>query len=621
MSRYGTKPLGGAKKILEMDRFTGLDIGKLQCGQLTDVGNMHILTGGALRSLLEEKKITVTPSPAIAGVYTYSSSYDPRYETKTTAAWVYQNVCPADVLNYASGLTSTSRIMVADVGKPGKTEAGYRNVLAAFSDGEKTYILYDAVYNIIDQRRDEEYSAVGTGILVQYVSTYDETLGLWAIAYTLTQLWLDTIDASGRITSVLVTGYLKRRKKYSDNYAKATLISTDGENFRYASAEWLPTLGVVYSASPDAIYENYYATLGTAHTAVSYLAVKNRRLVRYSNRTAGEGVYGETGEKLLLLPEMQLLTNSGGTWGAATPSETIPQMDAAVQHFERLYGISGDRLYVSAAGNCTDYTEAVDGLPVTAAWQTVTADVGGFTAIASFDGQVVVFTAYSMMTVRGIELPFSLSYIGAYGCPSAEAVTVLGDWLYFSSGSAILRYNGSRVENIGTGLAPNYTFSAAKLTAAEGLVAVSFPEFAGLYFYDPQSESWSCRHSAAADFPDGCGGLLLRTADGGTLPYRIFAEAGDFSAAVSLGCGERRCIRAISVTAFLASGAVLRLSDDAGNCWLTVNGEGRIVTRTAAIRGLYTDCADLLLSGSGDVTLYCVRVQYTPIGNRLRHIE
>lgn len=614
MSRYTVRPIAGKRASLEIDGFSGLDIGSIAPGQLTDAHNMHVLSGGALHTLLSEKKITLSDSEPLGGVYTLYSLYDARYEKQVTPEWVYQNICPEAVMHYENNLQSASRILLADVGMPGKVNGGYRHLIAAFSDGEDTYVLYDAVYNMIDQRRTDTYSKVGDGYTVQFYNGFLATEKTYAAAGTLTQLWMDRISPAGNVTALLISATFKQRTKLNSGFSKATLISENGKTCRYAGSGYLPDLGEAYNASPDAVYERAYPTLAADYTPISAWEGDMRRLVRYNNRTAGEGEYGAVGEKLLLLPDMRLLVHESDGWRIAEETDSIPEMTAAVQHFDRLFGIAGDRLYASASGNCTDYAVSEDPTAVHTAWETVTPSLGGFTAIASFDGQVVVFTASSMMTVRGTALPFSLSYVGAYGCRSQDAVAALGGWLYFASDGDILRYNGSRVESIGQGLPRDYVLADARLCTAGGLLAVSLIEMDGLYFYDPQSKSWSSRHGKAAiGFPGE--GLMLASPGVVSVPYRIFGGDGDFSATVSLGCGAHRRLCAVTVTARLAPQAVLQVKDAAGNTLLQLDDVyGETVTRTAALPGVYTDMAEFSLTGKGDVTLYCLRVQYVQLG-------
>ena len=616
----------GGEKVQEIFGFSGLYDSMCKSGMLRSCDNVHILPGGAIASLLAAKKIDITASaPApIAGVYTYYDKYDPSYEIPTTAEWVYKNVCPADVLDYADGMTAASRLLIADVGKPAKNDSGYRDVLCAFADDQMTYVLYDAVYNVIDQRRVDEFAAVGDGYTVLFDSRTDEDAGVWAKVCTLTQGLLDVIDADGNVNTVLLTAKLEVHKTLTNTYGRSLLVSADKTSYSYVTPEYQPALGASYTPYYDKVYTDIYPTLATAYAAPQNLPFRAERTVRYSNRESGTAPYGDAGEKLLLLPAMRLFVGSGGTWYTEEQSDTIPQMDAAVQHFERLFGISGDCLYASVAGDCTDYTEAVDNLPADGGWQAVTSDAGGFTAIASFDGKVVVFTAHTMMTVRGIDLPFSLSTVGSFGCQNQESLAVCGEWLYFISASGILRYNGSRVERISDALPQGMRYADATLTAVNGLVIVYLDDYQKLYFYDPASETWSMRSADAVGvrFVGGESGRFLARENGAAVLYDLFGEEGAFSFSPIFAGGGRRRVRSIAVTARLAPDAVLRLTDGGGRELLCMDQiYDTTVTRSCLVRGMYTDGGALHFSGRGDVTLYGVRVTYAPMANAARAMK
>lgn len=605
MSRHATVPFGQGEKTLHIERFRGMDVGSLLSGQLTDAHNVHILSGGALHSMLAEQQIPLADSAPLGGVYTLCDEYDADYETRVNADWVYENLCPKSVLQYNKGLETTARLSVADVGMPGKQNGAYRRVISAFSEGDRLYVFYDAVYNLIDQRRYQEYEKVGSGIVSTFYTEDDGEY--YAAVCTLTQLWVDCIDARGRIESRLVDAYLRERGRLDSPYDKATLVQKGTDPFHYISSNYIPQLGAAYSGSPDRVYTDIYPTLATRYAAESALTDRDRRAVRCYNRDPGEGELGAVGEKLLLLPDMQLLAREDG-WSLTDVSAALPQMTAAVQHFDRLFGIYGSHLYASAAGNCADFGEGTD---ASAAWHTVTPDGGGFTAILSFDGQVVVFTERSMLTVRGSELPFTLSYVGAWGCPRAEAAVALGDWLYFVSGNDLLRYNGSRVESIGRALMRDLVLADAILTAADGKVAVSVIGFDGVLFYDPASESWSARRGATPDR------FLGETMLAGGALYRLFAKEGDFAADVCLGSGTRRRITSVTFTAYLAPQSILRLEDADGNVLLRMDEVyGETATHTAAVHTLYNESEPLRLTGSGEVILYGITLRYAP----LRHI-
>ncbi len=625
--RLATEPLANeTEKVQEIFGFSGLYDSMRKSGMLETCDNVHVLSGGAIASLSAAGKVDVTQNAgaSLAGVYTYYSYYDPSYEIPTTAEWVYANICPAEVLDYAKGMTAASRLLITDVGMPAKTESGYRNVISAFSDDKKTYVLYDAIYNLIDQRRMDEFEVTGSGYTVLFDSRTDEEAGVWTKVCTLTQVFLDVIDANGTVSTTLLTANLEEQKTLTYTYGLSLLVSTDQENFRYVTPDYKPSLGESYTAYYDKAYTEVYPTLATAYPAPENLPIRAKRMVRYRNRENGQAPYASSGEKLLLLPDMQLLAGSGDTWYLEDPSDTMPYMYAAVQHFERLFGIRGDEIFASVAGDCTDYTEAEDNLPTDAGWHAVTSEAGGFTAITSFDGKVIIFTARSMMTVRGIDLPFSISMVGSFGCQNQESLAVCGEWLYFISESGILRYNGSRVECISDALPQGLRFADARLTAANGLVVVYLDDFQKLYFYDPASEAWSMREEEVVNvlFVGGESNRILSQKSSGAELYDLFGTEGSFSFSLILAGGGRRRICSISVTARLSPMAKLCFLDASSRELLYIDQiYDKTVTRTCLVRGMYTDGGVLRFSGSGNVTLYGIRVTYAPLHGAARKMQ
>lgn len=606
MSRYALGALGTKEKTLHIDRFGGLDAGRLAAGQLTDADNVRILTGGALCALPTVLPVTLADSAPLGGVYSLCSEYDADYETHVTPAWVYANIAPAATLGYTSLLESSARLLVADIGMGGKVNGGYRNALGAFSEDGCTYVLYEAVYNLIDQRRVQDYTRYNKGTVSQF-SASDADKGYYTAVGTLTQLWLDRISGS-TVESRLLEATFTERKRLSSTYALATIVQADGGEAHYVSIDHLPQIGGAYSGRPDRVYIDIYPDLAD-YKAASAIAAGTRRVVRCFNRVEGEGDLGALGAHRLLLPDMRIL----GEDGSLSAAVDIPRMTAAVQHFDRLFGISGSRLYASVSGNCADFTEGVDDLPPTAAWQTVTPDGGGFTAILSFDGKVVVFTEQSMLTVRGSALPFTLSYEGAWGCPRAEAAIALGGWLYFVSEDDVLRWNGSRVESIGQGLPRGLDLAHACLGTHGGLVCLGAYGFDGMLLYDPQSGCWTARRSAVPDVFLGEGVLLANGR-----PWRTEDAPSIFSADVTLGAAERRRITALTLTAHFGHDSYLEVYSAAGRLlWRHDSFLGGTTTLTLPVQALLCESEPLHLEGYGEVILYALSARYAP----LRHYK
>ena len=596
-----------ALKTVEIEKFLGLEECPNEAGRLIECDNVSVLRSGALKSLLREERIDVGTTPDIAGIYTYSSYYDKQYETYISPNWVYENVCPQSTLNYTDGLENTSRMFVIENGYKGKTEEGYSNVLASFVEDGTIYVLYDAALTIIDQRRSCETTGALNGIIVQFRgSNKDE--GESTTVYNVKQLWIDIIK-DGEVTSALVSANLKKRATVTSNVCgKSTMFCEFGEDtYRYLSPDYCPSIEGSYSLAYDKVYLETYPSASTYTPAAA--EERNCRLVRYRNRAESADAFSE---KFVLLPDMQII-KGGDTWTADVSS--MPSLDGAVQHFERLFGFKGERLYASVKGDCTDFTEGVDNLPISSGWQTVTSDKSGFTSIASFDGKVVAFTDKSMMTVKGTDLPFSLSYIGAYGCKSPEAITVCGGYLYFATHGGIMRYNGSRVESISEGLSKNLEFADAKLNIAKGILIAEFPSFKGFYLFNPESECWTYQTGdyISSIMPTGDGGVIARKYNGGYKLYNIFSSESDFAFSFYVGGGRRERIRTITVTASVKNGHLSLLSEDGVELFRLTDTGGRVATQGFMPKNMYVDREELRFSGSGNVSVYSVFIEYKEV--------
>ena len=606
-----------AKKALEITKFYGLDRGKIADGILLDAKNVTVLSSGALCSVLREREVDVTSCarPSIEGVYTFCEDNDPEYETLSSAEWVYENVCPESVMAYEKWQTYESRVMIKDIGMPPKTESGYRDVLSAFSDGKRTFVFYTARYNMLDQRRYGEYEAVGNGLIWTFIT---ETSGDYAGSvkvYLLSQLFLDVIDESGNVTTTLVDAMLDLKKTITaTKYLHSTLISEDKVTFKYASADYLPSLGGSYKMYFDYVYADYYLVLGDYNYKAS-AEFSEKSMVRYCNLLSGTDAFSSAGDKMLILPEMRLLTYSGGAWSLSEDaSDTMPTMSAAVQQFDRLYGIYGSTLYASVKGDCTDFTLAEENEPASGGWKTVTTDVGGFTAIAALDGKVAVFTSKSMLTVRGTELPFTLSYVADCGCFSMDALTVCDGALYFISDKGVMRYSGSSLSRISDPLPRGTDYSMASLTVADGVLVMALGDVGELWFYEPSSKQWS-RLSLCGDSLAFAGESVIVSGEG-TKVYQLFDEFGEFSFKLGLKNGGRRRVKSVTLTADVGVGSELCLCDKNGGTLMSVYcPEHSPVSRTYHPRGIYIDHGELSFSGCGDVTLYEVRIEYAGVKN------
>ena len=217
-----------------------------------------------------------------------------------------------------------------------------------------------------------------------------------------------------------------------------------------------------------------------------------------------------------------------------------------------------------------------------------------------------------MLTVRGQALPFELSYVGAYGCLSAEALAAQEKYLYFVSESGVMRYDGTHVAPLDAPL-PAGSYTGAELLCTGDLLLLYVPGQDGIFLYDIAGGGWSFRRTAGTvwTFPGDnresahFGSVALQNTESGSRPVRLFGTAGSFSAAIAVPFAGRRRLHAVSLTAALQSGAELSVCGADGRVLHSFAGtDGKVRTYHAALRNVYLDSGTLRLAGSGSVRIF-----------------
>ncbi len=607
-----------ARKILEITDFSGLSDRGAETGRLLLADGIRVLSEGALASILGYVQASAGQNALHPGVYTLYDCYDSVYETPVNTDFIYRNICPEAVMAYSETETVASRVLVGENLLPGKTADGYRNLLGAYADDEAFYIFYDAVLNIIDHRRADSFESVGSGIVVQFESLKSTTS---TYAYTVHQLWLDVVTpGTGAVVSKMLGAERTQLFSVPASRERATLVSEDQQTYRYVSSGYEPDLGGFYIARPDTVYTGDYATLGERNPEYAPYAdgMTVARYRRYLTSISGEQVGGR--DYALVLPTMQILTVRGGSISVEAPKDSMPQMEQAVQHFGRLFGIYGTEIYASRNGDCTDFTLPAPGsTDASAAWTATAAGTeGAFTALASFDGKIVAFTEKSMMTVEGGDLPFSLSYVGAHGCRSQSALAAWGSYLYFVSDAGVMQYNGTSVKPISSELLPD-SLAGASLCAADGMLLLCLPLSETIYIYDLASGMWSSRREHEEEMRLFGSGKMAALAARQTLGWRLWlmdGGAAQYSFSLLLDFPQRRRIDRISLTAELEAGASLSVSGADGDAMFSAAGmDGQIRAYSFAPRNLYMESGVLRFFGVGRVKIYTLRLEYAEVEN------
>lgn len=595
-----------AKKTVDISRFLGISDASFCDGGLRHAKNITVTSEGALVSLLAEKKLDTSAATSLSdGVYTLCEDFDSEYETAVSADWIYKNVFPERVRSYGEG--DCSRVLIKGIGMPPKTEKGYRCVKGSFLDGDRLFIFYEARYNLIDNPREGIFEAVGSALSWRFFSSEEKDTKSDVKIYTLTQLWLDVIEGD-RVESSLVDARLDLIRRLNQNkYKWSRLISEDKVNYKYTTPEYVPPVGESYTAYYDRVYTELYQTLGEES---SYLeASEERCVIKYNNLTDGGNAFSQSGEKLLVFPEKRLLFYSGGRWQMSSESaDAMEKLSGCVQLYDRLYGIRGDKLFVSRKGDCTDFNTDVEpdeGAP----WRMVASNGGDFTAICAFSGRVAVFTKNSMLSVRGSELPFTLSHEADLGCRSQNALATLFGKLYFVSESGIFCTGGGAPVCISGALPTETDYSMVMLSAANGLLVAALGSFDELWIYNPASSAWSklslggCVKSLSRDF-------VIAEADGGTEVYKLFAKDGAFEFSVGIENRGAHRLKGVWLTASVSQNGEVCLIRDSGEELLSIYAPQKSPsTKHCSIRMHYFDHAELRFCGYGAVTVYKIRCE------------
>lgn len=126
----------------------------------------------------------------------------------------------------------------------------------------------------------------------------------------------------------------------------------------------------------------------------------------------------------------------------------IPNLSACCACGDRVYGIAGKKIYVSAAGSATDFYSGATGDGSHAVTLSSDAD-GVFTALSSWQGYMVFFKDDHICKLLGSRADsFTLQDRRGVGIPAALAHTLceVGDALYYAAAGGVWRYRGQEPE-------------------------------------------------------------------------------------------------------------------------------------------------------------------------------
>lgn len=222
--------------------------------------------------------------------------------------------------------------------------------------------------------------------------------------------------------------------------------------------------------------------------------------------------------------------------GGARFKRVVPDLTACCVCGDRLYGVSGKNIHVSAAGSATDFYSSSTGDGTHPATLSCDAE-GDFTALSPWQGYIVCFKADRICRLLGNRADsFTLQDRQGVGIPASLSHTLceVGDALYYASEGGVWRYRGQE---------PEWVCSFGGATAKAGCGGTDgrayYLSFSAdgqdrMSLYLPESGKWYPEDNTLMGSMLCHNGLLWMQGDGGI----IWTTASD-GRAVEGGVSER----------------------------------------------------------------------------------
>ena len=213
----------------------------------------------------------------------------------------------------------------------------------------------------------------------------------------------------------------------------------------------------------------------------------------------------------------------------------VPDLTACCVCGDRVYGIAGNSIHVSAAGTATDFYSRSTGDGSHAV--TLRSDTeGDFTALSPWQGYMVFFKADRIFKLLGSRSDsFILQDRQGVGVPSALAATLceVGDALYYASEGSVRRYRGQESEWVcsldgitatgGCGGTDGRAYYLAVTADGKQSLSLYLPAEGEWYPEDSLSVGAMLCHDGLVWMQDGTGTVWTSSSDG-RAPAAAFTE-------------------------------------------------------------------------------------------------
>lgn len=192
----------------------------------------------------------------------------------------------------------------------------------------------------------------------------------------------------------------------------------------------------------------------------------------------------EINKNILIFPDKMFYDTVAGTFG--TFASGTPEIDYAVVHNNRVFGVKGQNVYASKQGDFKQWNTFA-GL-VTDSYATDVAGAGSFKGITKYQNHVVIQTETTMFELYGYKPEnFQIQEAIKQGVLS-NTYAELNSTLYFANENGVYIYNGGLPHNISEDRVL-LKFNSNAVSGTDGQkYYISLDS--GLFIYDPKFDIW-----------------------------------------------------------------------------------------------------------------------------------
>jgi hypothetical protein len=218
---------------------------------------------------------------------------------------------------------------------------------------------------------------------------------------------------------------------------------------------------------------------------------------KYNNTT--EGTVTATAKsmvdfngKILIFPDKKQYDYGTDTFGDMTDSGalgTVPDIDFACVHMNRVVGVKGNNIYICKQGDATNWT-TYDTTSITAFATDVESEGGSFTGIKAYQNHAVLFKRDIMFELYNNKSPFTVQRVNEVGCISNLAIQEVDSVLYFVGSEGVYAYTGGMPRLISDKLDEQYTDATLGTDGRLLYVSLNNGTAWKTYAYDTMTGVW-----------------------------------------------------------------------------------------------------------------------------------